>query len=191
MVTLTKPAPAPKPNPNPNPNPNPKKDPMQVSVPAGNTQELLKDIDQAPNGATLHLSGTYNVSNTGHETINGDDWYSGIVVNKALTLDGGKLKSDGSSNVVDVGPQGDLTLEGGINIQGGNARRGAGIYDAGNVTLNDGYIWGNVASASGGPTDGGGVYITNTGSMTMNGGRIDKNDAGGGGGVFVYPGGQF
>merc|ERR1712157_600659 len=129
------------PNPNPNPNP-PPPDPMQVWVPAGDTQALLKDIDQAPNGATLHLSGTYEVSNKGHEVIYDDagqphDWYSGIVVNKALTLDGGKLQSDGSSNVVDVGPQGDLTLEGGINIQDGKASQGAGIYDAGNVTLNN------------------------------------------------------
>ena len=183
----------------------PPSDPMQVYVPEGDTQGLLDAIDQAPNGATLHLSGEYNVSNKGHEIIYDEtgqrhDWYSGIVVNKALTLDGGKLQSDGEADVVDVGPQGDLTLEGGINITGGYGDTGSaghgtggGIYDAGNVTLNDGYIWGNDAGqdTKSGTTLGGGVYITNTGTFTMNGGRIDKNHAMGGGGVYVEVGGQL
>jgi hypothetical protein len=179
-VTLTKAAPAPKPKPNPKPNPNPKPDPkpdpMQVQVPAGNTQELLKDIDQAPNGATLHLSGIYNVSNTGHEVINGKDWYSGIVVNKALTLDGGKLQSDGSSNVVDVGPQGDLTLTGGIWVTGGHADEdGGGIYNAGIVVADNAYIWGNTA------VWGGGVYNAGeNATFTLNGGEVGSHNSGDG-----------
>ncbi len=148
---------------------------MQVQVPAGNTQELLTDIDQAPNGATLHLSGTYNVSNTGHEVINGDDWYSGIVVNKALTLDGGKLQSDGSSNVVDVGPQGNLKLEGGIWVTGGYAEQGAGIYNAGIVVADNAYIWGNAADDAGG-----GVYNLKSATFTLNGGQVGSDNPGDG-----------
>ena len=192
IVTLTKAAPAQKPNqkqnPKHNPKKNPKKDPMHVTVPAGNTQALLKDINQAPNGATLKLSGTYNVSNTGHETINGNDWYSGIVVNKALTLDGGKLHSDGEANVIDVGPQGNLTLEGGIWVFGGHAEeQGGGIYNAGNVTLNDGYIFQNTAEDAGG-----GVYNLKDATFTLNGGEVgssngwDYGNKGGnrGGGIY-------
>jgi hypothetical protein len=168
QITINQPTPPPPATPT---------DPSQVQVPAGDTVALLKAIDAAPNGATLHLSGTYNVSNSGHETINGDDRYSGIVVNKALTLDGGWLQSDGSSNVIDVGPQGNLNLEGGINITGGKAEQGAGIYNDGNVVADNAFIWDN------GANQGGGVYNTAGATFTLNGGRIDKNEvaiAGGG-----------
>ncbi len=191
----------------------PPDDPMQITVPAGSAPALRKAITQAPNGATLHLSGTYTL---GYQTGVVDKGYtSGIVVEKKLTLDGNATltpATDAPGNVVDVTPHGDLTLNGNITITGGDVNddrdggvaQGGGIYDAGKVTLNNGHIKNNhVIAGAGGNSEGGGVYVTGReadptgrwvdepkGTFTMNGGSIEQNkvelDGGGyngGGGI--------
>jgi hypothetical protein len=165
--------------------PPPPPDPMSIPVPAGNVQALRDAITQAPKGATLHLSGQYKLT-TDMPGPKGTGYAAGVVIDRALTLDGGKLISDGSDNVVDVTDSGDLTLTGGIWVTGGHAdKNGGGIYNAGNVTLNDGYIWGNEAE-----DNGGGVYNLKDAIFTLNGGEVgshksgDGNDATDGAGIY-------
>jgi hypothetical protein len=158
---------------------------MSITVAPGNAQALQTAIQQAPNGATLHLSGQYKLT-TDMSGPKGTGYAAGVVIDRALTLDGGKLISDGSDNVVDVTDSGDLTLTGGIWVTGGHAdKNGGGIYNAGNVTLNDGYIWGNEAE-----DNGGGVYNLKDAIFTLNGGEVgshksgDGNDATDGAGIY-------
>jgi hypothetical protein len=111
---------------------------------------------------------------------------AGVVIDKALTLDGGKLKSDGSDNVVDVTKNGDLTLTGGITITGGKPNpdkdgysRGGGIYNDGIVDIKNAVITDNHADNGNGY--GGG--IENHKTLTMEGGSITGNTAVLGGGI--------
>ncbi len=150
-------------------------DPMSITVAPGNAQALQTAIQQAPNGATLHLSGQYKLT-TDMPGPTGTGYAAGVVIDRALTLDGGKLISDGSDNVVDVTESGDLTLTGGIWVTGGQAEQGAGIYNAGRVVADNAYIWGNTAE-----DEGGGVY--NTGehaTFTLNGGEVGSQNKGDG-----------
>jgi hypothetical protein len=148
---------------------------MSITVPAGNAQALRDAITQAPNGATLHLSGQYLLT-TDMPGPKGTGYAAGVVIDKALTLDGGKLKSDGSDNVVDVTKNGDLTLTGGITITGGKANpdehgnsRGGGIYNDGAVDIKNADITDNHADYGGG--------IENHKTLTMEGGSIENNTA--------------
>ncbi len=151
---------------------------MQVQVPAGNTQDLLKDIDQAPNGATLHLSGTYNVS----DTVDAVGWKAGVLINKDLTLSGGTLQSDGSDNVISVHKGAMLTLDGGINVTGGKAGHGAGVYTEGGLIINNAQIHDNHGWDPD-KSEGAGVYINaengtaRTAWVKMYGGSIYNNSA--------------
>jgi hypothetical protein len=157
------------------PPPPPPPDPMSITVPAGKPQALRDAITQAPNGATLHLSGQYLLT-TDMPGPKDTGYAAGVVIDKALTLDGGKLKSDGSDNVVDVTKSGDLTLTGGITITGGKANpdehgnsRGGGIYNDGAVDIKNADITDNHADYGGG--------IENHKTLTMEGGSIENNTA--------------
>jgi uncharacterized repeat protein (TIGR02543 family) len=60
--------------------------------------------------------------------------------------------------------------------------KGAGLcIDGGNVIMNDGEISGNIADWG----YGGGVYVTNIGTMVMNGGKITGNTGYYGGGIMI------
>ncbi|MCH9718322.1 MAG: hypothetical protein K0U60_00440 [Actinomycetia bacterium] len=142
-------------------------DNSQIYVTAGDTQALLDAINTAPDGATLYLNGTYNVTTT----TDASGWDAGVVIGKNLTLAGGTIQSDGTDNVISVHKGVTLTLDDGINITGGYAGQGGGIWNLGTVVVNDAYIWGNEAD------QGAGVYNKAGATFTLNGGRIDKNTA--------------
>jgi hypothetical protein len=62
-----------------------------------------------------------------------------------------------------------------------NTTTGGGLcIDGGTVTMNDGEISGNAVGWFGG-----GVYVTNSGAMVINGGRITRNSAYDGGGILI------
>jgi hypothetical protein len=155
-----------------------KPDPNQVQVPAGDTQALLKAINTAPNGATLNLSGTYNVS----RTDDSQGWEAGTIINKDLTLSGGTIQSNGSDNVISVHRGSTLTLDGGINITGGNADKGAGIYNEGRLIIKNAQVDANTATSGG---QGAGIYNAATGVVKMYDGTVNNNDnAAQGGGLY-------
>ncbi len=155
-----------------------KPDPNQVQVAPGNTQALLDAVKTAPNGATLNLSGTYNVSST----TGAQPSDAGIVINKDLTLVGGTIQSDGSDTVISVNRGSTLTLDGGINITNGYADEGAGIHNEGNLIIKNAFIYGNKVKDGG---KGAGIYNAQTGVVTMYDGTINNNtNAKQGGGLY-------
>jgi hypothetical protein len=165
--------------------PKPAPDPMSITVAAGNAQALRDAITQAPNGATLHLSGQYNLTT---EMTGPGGYAAGIVIDKKLTLDGpnATLTTQQRDNVVDVTKSGDLTLTGGITITDGQATVGSGSYSSGGGIYNDGVVDIKNAVITDSTADWGGGIANNTGAtLTMEGGTISGNtsDRGAGGGI--------
>ncbi|MGE9883566.1 InlB B-repeat-containing protein [Blautia obeum] len=105
------------------------------------------------NGGTVTLSKDYTIDTT-------------LNVNNTVTLDlnGHVIKMTGSGSVINVGSNGNLTL------QDSSAAK-SGVITGGNAS-----------------SKGGGVYISNGGSFTMNGGTIEKCYAKYGGGVCIDSG---
>jgi hypothetical protein len=89
---------------------------------------------------------------------------------------------------------GSFTMEGGeISGNTANVAPGGGVYvGGGSFTMSGGKIFGNTASSS---FQGGGVYVSRSvsfpGSFDMLGGEISGNTAGFGGGVYIEDGGSF
>lgn len=99
-----------------------------------------------------------------------------------LTINGG-----GSRNAI----------KGGYNYADGTDNDAGGIYNKGNLVLNNvnvvhnGCMKGN-QSATNATARGGGVFSGSGSSLVINGGSIESNEAkGGGGGVYVYDGAVF
>ena len=105
------------------------------------------------NGGTVTLSKDYTIDTT-------------LNVNNTVTLDlnGHVIKMTGSGSVINVGSNGNLTL------QDSSAAK-SGVITGGNAS-----------------SKGGGVYISNGGSFTMNGSTIEKCYAKYGGGVCIDSG---
>jgi hypothetical protein len=81
-----------------------------------------------------------------------------------------------------------LTLEAGLTLTGGRASSGGGVYVTGSGSTFDmtgGVIWNN--TASGIFSYGGGVYVSDNGTFTVSGDAVIKDNASGddGGGVYV------
>ncbi len=152
-----------------------------ITVNAGGILEVNTDVfieknrNYEGNGGGVSVSGigSFLIMNGGtirdNESIN--DWGGGVYVNG-----------------------GTFTMAGGT-IEGNKALKGGGVYvNGGTFTLKSGTIKKNSASTD---SDGGGVYVTNTGKFIMEGGIIggdsalDKNSSRWGGGVYVAEGGIF
>ena len=100
-----------------------------------------------------------------------------------LTIDGGSgviLDGDGRSRVLTIASGADVSLKG-LTIQHGDANKGGGIYNEGDLTLEaDSTVSGNHAS------EGGGIY-NKSGTLTLHG-TVNNNTSGGGGGIFNHEG---
>ena len=105
--------------------------------------------------------------------------------------------------VIRVSSGANLTINGGGTIKGGynyayeNDIDGGGIYNMGNLVLNNvnvehnGCTKGNFGSESN-TARGGGIYTGNGSSLTINGGSISENKSGGGGGgIYNYKANTF
>ena len=117
--------------------------------------------------------------------------------NVRLCLNGKKIQVESGTMVDAIKVQSGKTLEitdcqetvGEISHASGAT--GRGIYNDGTLVLWNGTITGNISDQR--STCGGGVYVSETGKFTMNGGSITKNTnkSLGGGGVYVAEGGTF
>ncbi|MDE7400787.1 MAG: hypothetical protein K2N17_01905, partial [Clostridia bacterium] len=85
-----------------------------------------------------------------------------------------------------------FTMEKGTISDNVTQINGGGVYVVnGSFTMEDGSISGNKTTSSG-SSYGGGVYVYENSTFTMNGGIVDKNEAANGGGVYVvYSGSKF
>ncbi len=86
--------------------------------------------------------------------------------------------------IFEVPTSGDLTLDN-IEVSGGAASKGAGVDNAGVLTVIDSAITGNAVSGFGG---GGGISTIGSGSLTLVGSTVSGNSAFNGGGIQVFSG---
>lgn len=97
------------------------------------------------------------------------------------------LNADGLSRVLSLSAGVEATIEG-LTVTGGLADHGAGIYNAGDLTLIDVAVVGNVANTS--SSQGGGIYVGNgsTGgaSLHLADSTVDGNQAIHGNGIYAY-----
>ncbi|MCD7886934.1 MAG: hypothetical protein LUG44_04875, partial [Clostridiales bacterium] len=110
--------------------------------------------------------------------------------------DGGTLSAGSYYLEDDVKLTTDITIASGTTVTidlCGHTLTGTGsgsvITVNGTLTLTDSGTGGTVTGGS--ATNGGGVYVSSTGSFTMSGGTISGNDANVGGGVYVASGVSF
>ncbi|MGH9590388.1 MAG: beta strand repeat-containing protein [Terracidiphilus sp.] len=129
------------------------------------------DIDFASSVTSITVAGTLELSGTAGINIIGPG------ANK-LTVNGGGSSSDFSVFTVDANMPAVLY---GLTIAKGNTATGSGggINNSGDLTLAGGAVDSN---ASGG--DGGGIFISDTGTMTIVDSTISNNTAVSGGGIY-------
>ena len=151
-------------------------------------RHLQQLIDGTNNGETLTLERDFNAS--------ASDEALKISSGKNLTIDlnghtlNFKTGDYNADPVIKVEAGATLTIEdseGNGVITGGDADNGGDIYCAGTLIMNGGTITGNKATKQGG----GGIYVAEGASFTMNGGVIKDNTSysyieGGGNGGGVY-----
>ena len=145
---------------------------------------------QAANGGAVHANASTTVNLSGGEisgskaTANGGAVYASGTVN----MSGSAVKSNTASangGGLYLTANAVLTMTGG-NLSENNAASGGGVYSDGSVVLNNAnaVISGNTASANGG-----GVYVGESGSLTLTAGSIGAEDspnkAANGSGVYL------
>jgi len=105
-----------------------------------------------------------------------------------IVIDGNKSTHiNNTASLVRINSGGIFTMNTGAVLQNNRATDGGGVYsNGGTFTMNGGEISGNTASSYFG---GGGVYVTSSGTFTMdNGSKITNNTATNGGGVYLSSG---
>ena len=139
---------------------------------------------------------------TGNITLN----LNGHTINRGLTrivsgLVEGAPDKNGPGQVIRIKNGASLTINGLGTITGGFHKGaegnidGGGIYNMGNLTLNNVNVIGNKCIKQDGENfsgRGGGIYSGNTASLIITGGEITDNEAiGGGGGIYCYMSNPF
>ena len=110
---------------------------------------------------------------------------SGILTIENVTIQGFSCGKGGGAIYIEA--RGTCNMVSG-KISGNSAwDKGGGVYVRGIFNMHDGTISGNNVSSG----SGGGVYVSTSGTFTMDGGIISKNNAQSGGGVYVYQNGSF
>ena len=112
---------------------------------------------------------------------------NGTLTIKDVTIQGFSCGKGGGA--ISIEPDGICNMKSGSTISGNSAwgEKGGGVYVRGTFNMHDGTISGNNVSSG----SGGGVYVSTSGTFTMDGGIISKNNAQSGGGVYVYENGSF
>jgi predicted outer membrane repeat protein len=146
--------------------------PVTINLPEGNyvldRAGLDKVYTTAPNYNDLDINADV--------TIVGDG--SGLTIVDASGI--ADSVGEGDRRVFQIGSGAEVAISG-LTITGGNVanNNGGGIYNAGDLTLNDVVVVGNTAEDSGG-----GIY--STGTLTVESSTIEDNEAleGDGGGIY-------
>lgn len=145
-----------------------------------------------------------------HKNYRDDDGEGTLVINKDVTLDlngytidrnlssatsyGHVIRINSGKTVNITGPG---VITGGYNLETSDYKDGGGIYNKGNLTLNQVTISGNKCvkqnqTSTSATARGGGIYTGQGGSLYINGCLIRDNEAqGGAGAVFSYKAANF
>ena len=129
-------------------------------------------------GATFDMTGGVICNNT---ATNGGGVYSSGTFHMSGGEISGNIALDSGVGGGVVAQSGSFTVSGTSQIVNNIAHGGGGVYNSTEMIVNGGEINANTAYGSGG-----GIYNTRDGSLSVNGGTIDNNNAGNwaGGGVF-------
>ena len=129
-------------------------------------------------GATFDMTGGVICNNT---ATNGGGVYSSGTFHMSGGEISGNIALDSGVGGGVVAQSGSFTVSGTSQIVNNIAHYGGGVYNSTEMIVNGGEINENTAYGSGG-----GIYNTRDGSLSVNGGTIDNNNAGNwaGGGVF-------
>ncbi|GHS87383.1 hypothetical protein FACS189487_03420 [Campylobacterota bacterium] len=146
----------------------------------GNLQSYLNGIKSTPGNYVINLNG----NPTAFTTTDGVSLSSGVNV----SLRGAKTVSVGTAtSLFEVQTGAELIIRG-VTLQGKANSSYALVRVYGGLILHTGTITGH----ENGSGNGGGVWIDNGGTFTMNGGEISSNYSyGSGGGVWVDDGATF
>jgi hypothetical protein len=150
----------------------------------GGAETTLREaIDAVGDGEEI----TFNLS-SGNETI---ILASELTIDKSLTIDGDNIAGSGVNIIVQANANsgaanyrvfnitgGTVILENMTVSNGNTSENGAGIYNSGNLTINNSTVSGNTA------TYGGGIY--NYGTMSLSNSTVSGNTATYGGGIYNY-----
>lgn len=146
--------------------------------------ESLVTIGDGTNRPKIKIIGNGSSATLFVNTVSSTLPARGIYVNSNATVSiSGVTISSGVTSEYGGGiyNKGNLTLDD-VIVKNCNAKSGGGIYSEGSLTMNDGAVTNNTASNSGG-----GIY--NTGDATLNNVNIEENTAiNSGGGIFANQG---
>ncbi|MCF7732297.1 MAG: DUF1573 domain-containing protein [Akkermansiaceae bacterium] len=160
-------------------------------MPLALTVDIAGDVDDGPftNGTSLREAVLYSQGDTQitfDESLAGNTILLGLgefLIDKDLDLDASALSSGvtldarGESRLFKVGAGTTVAMTN-LRLTGGNAPRGGGILNAGDLTMSRVTISGNFAAE-----DGGGI-ANDLGSLTLNESTVAGNAAGSGGGIL-------
>ena len=160
-----------------------------IAIPATSLEAALTWLDANAVGGVA-----YTITLNANETI-GPTTLSYSGKNLSITIKGDTTERtvnlSAAGSLFTVGSGVTLTLDNNVTLQGRNGMASlVWVNSGGTLVMNTGSkISGNSSS-----NDGGGVYVGNNSTFTMNGGTISGNSSssyGGGGGVLVGNGGTF
>ncbi|MBA3869349.1 MAG: DUF11 domain-containing protein, partial [Anaerolineae bacterium] len=159
---------------------------ISFNIPNGDVTALIDAIDAANNEGCFPGPNTITLATNGRYILNGiylDN--SGVVnglpnISSDITIEGhgSTLVRDGAApkfGLFVVPNTGHLTLNN-LQVQGGSADYGAGVWNAGTLNLNNASLISNTAQYEGGA-------IYSTGPVTISGGELSYNTASTGGAI--------
>jgi hypothetical protein len=156
---------------------------------AGQGAVIRENHAQAGGGVAVGNKGSSFILEGGEVRDNGSASDGGgilAIAEGAVTIAGGAIAGNTAASQgggISVYAGATVNIEGG-EISGNKAANGGGIHIAGAVTMREGRLRDNQAA-----DNGGGAYLSGTGSFTLSGGEILENQApASGGGVAVYEG---
>lgn len=162
-------------------------DSPQATVPCGDAAALVTAVSQAAAGGSVVLAAgcVYTLTSVAATGAGGPDGLPVITGDVTITGTGATIRRSASApdfRIAEVAPGGRLTVSG-VTLSGGRAADGAGILDAGALTLIQSAVTTNAASGIGG-----GVQVAPGATATFSQSTISGNTAGDGGGVHVGTG---
>ncbi|MEM7332832.1 MAG: hypothetical protein AAF490_12160, partial [Chloroflexota bacterium] len=117
-----------------------------VGIQAPPCRTLAHAISQASNGDTIHAVGTFNEHT--------------LIINKNITIDGGRVDANGNGKHFEIGSGKNVTLQN-MFLVNGESSVGGSIFNAGFLTIDNVEFFDNIAD------QGGAIYNDIEGFMTI------------------------